>query len=288
MSVTFSIIIPVYNAAKTLADTLESIAAQTYPHFEVICVNDGSTDRSAEILQKWNKANPKIDFTLINQKNGGLGNARNRAIRASKNPWVAFIDADDIWLPNKLAEISSNLTKNQADVIYHSFTTFGGSRDRNRDIFPIHSIEDLLTKGNPLMPSAVVIRTGLLLEFPFSEDPTVHGAEDFDLWLRLLQANKKFKHLDKPLTKYRETGGMSTRILEHLKHVVNVISKYHELAWFDDSIYQKAIARKNWEVGRFYHKNGKFEEAKKFYNKAGLLTQNQKLIQLLAILKISR
>ena len=276
-----------YNAARTLVETLDSLAAQAYQHFEVICVNDGSTDRSEDILLKWKEAHPKIDFTLINQGNGGLGNARNRAIHAAKNPWVAFVDADDIWLPNKLDIIYQAIAKSQADVIYHDFTTFGGSQNRNRSTFPILSIEDLLIKGNPIMPSAAVVRTALLLEFPFSEDANVHGAEDFDLWLRLLNAEKKFSHINEDLTRYRETGGMSTRIQEHLTHVFNVISKYHKLSWFDDAVYKKAIERKHWEAGRFYHKTGQFEEAEEFYAKAGLLSPKQMAIQLLAKLKIT-
>ena len=286
MKVHFSIIIPIYNAANTLSATLESISAQTYPCIEVICINDGSTDRSEKIVSQWKDKKPEIDLTLLNQENRGLGNARNRGIKKAKHPWVAFLDADDIWLPGKLSEVANYLSKNQADVIYHGFITFGGKRTRTRSIFPIHSIEDLLIKGNPIIPSATAVRTALLLEFPFAEDQNIHGAEDFDLWLRLLHAGKTFKLLRAHLTQYRETGGMSSRISEHLRHVMNVIAKYHELRWFDAAVFQKATHRKNWEAGRFYHKNGQFENALSQYTKAGVLTPKQKLIQALAKLKI--
>lgn len=287
MSVHFSVIVPMFNAAKTLSETLQSIAAQSYPHFEVICINDGSTDRSEQIASKWHEQHPEINFTLINQKNGGLGNARNRGIKAAKNAWTAFLDADDTWLPNKLSKVSEFLSQHEADVVYHSFVTFGGRQEKTRNIFPVKSIKGLLSKGNPIMPSAAVVRTALLLEFPFSEDPAVHGAEDFDLWLRLLHANKTFEHLGSVLTRYRETGGMSTRITEHLEHVENVISNYHQKNWFKDDIFQKAICRKNWEAGRHYHKVDKFEDALKYYEKAGKLNTKQKSIQLLAKMNIS-
>lgn len=288
MSVHFSIIIPVYNAEKTLLETLNWTGAQTYPHFEIICVNDGSTDGSEEIILQWKKDHPAIDFTLINQQNGGLGNARNRGIKAAKHPWVAFLDADDIWIWQRLELLSNEINQAPADVIYTSFKTFGkNNRPRVRKGHPLQNLKDLLVKGNPIMPSAAIAKTALLLEYPFSEDPDVHGAEDFDLWVRLLHDNKTFHYGDAPLTLYRETGGMSTRIPEHLSHVINVITKYHQMGWFDDLVFQKAIQRKNWEAGRYYHKNRAFIKALQHYAKAGSLNFKQKIIRLMAQLKVA-
>lgn len=286
MSVHFSIIIPVYNAASSLAETLESVSMQTYQHYEVICVNDGSVDSSKDILLEWKHRHPTIDFTLINQENRGLGNARNRGIKSAKHPWVAFLDADDIWVCQRLALLAKAMANLSADVIYTSFKTFGRKNHETiRKGHALNHLEDILIKGNPLMPSATIVRTALLLEHPFSEDAAEHGAEDFDLWIRLLHDQKVFHYVDTPLINYRETGGMSTRIPQHLEHVINVIEKYYKLGWFNDSVYQKAIARKHWEAGRFYHKNRKFLLANEHYNKSKTITPKSVILKLLSSLK---
>lgn len=277
-----------YNAEKTVRETLNSISNQSYPKFEIICVNDGSTDRSEDIILKWKEANPTLDFTLVNQENKGLGNARNRGINTAKYPWTAFLDADDTWVTKRLEQMASYMTQPPCDVFYTSFKTFGRTdTPRVRNGHTLHNFEDILIQGNPIMPSAAVVRTALLLEYPFSESKALHGAEDIDLWLRLLHDNKTFCYIDEALTNYRETGGMSTRITEHIEHVINVIEKYYKLGWIDDSIYEKAIHRKNWEAGRYYHKNGKFKEANIHYSKAGQLGIKQLTIQYFAKLKIT-
>src|SRR4030067_1442187 len=90
------IIIPVYNAEQYLPETLDSVFTQTYTNIEVITVDDGSTDKSAEIIKRY----PAVKY--IRQKNGGVSNARNSGIKASSGDYIAFLDQDDLWLPEKL------------------------------------------------------------------------------------------------------------------------------------------------------------------------------------------
>src|SRR5690606_34102704 len=92
-----SIVIPVYNAEKYLEQTLASIYAQTYPHTEIIAVDDGSSDRSVEILRQHA---PRV--RLVTQANAGAAAARNRGVREARGKWIAFLDADDLWTPDKL------------------------------------------------------------------------------------------------------------------------------------------------------------------------------------------
>ena len=283
----FSIVIPVYNADSTLEKTLESVSKQRYKNYEVICVNDGSTDNSAQILQKWKDENPDLDIHIIHQKNAGLGAARNAGVEKTKNEWSALLDADDLWLPEKLDNCTETLERKDPDVLFHDFTTFGGKHNRTRTGHSIHSLEDLLLEGNPIMPSAVIVRTELLKQYSFSTNPSIHGAEDLDLWLRLLHNQKTFHHLNKSLTLYRQSGGMSTRLEDHLGKVKAVILEYYKKGWFDKRICDEAIHRKNWEAGRFYHKRGKHKKARQYYRACKNLSFQQQLIVLLNNVGIS-
>ena len=98
-----SIVIPLYNKAHTIVKTLKTVFAQTYQYFEVIIVNDGSTDNGVQLILEHFK-DPRI--RIISQENAGVSAARNRGIEEAKGDWVAFLDADDEWLPGYLNEIS--------------------------------------------------------------------------------------------------------------------------------------------------------------------------------------
>ena len=91
----------VYNAAATLRQALDSLKAQTFADFDLVVVDDGSTDGSAEILESYRPIFPSM--TVVRQKNGGIGVARNAAVALSGHKWLAFIDSDDVWHPAKLA-----------------------------------------------------------------------------------------------------------------------------------------------------------------------------------------
>ena len=97
-----SVIIPVYNSEKTIEKSLISIKNQTWSgDFEILIVNDGSTDKSAEIIQNYQQKNPEQNITLIHQENVGVSRARNAALKIAKGDFIAFLDSDDEWLPQK-------------------------------------------------------------------------------------------------------------------------------------------------------------------------------------------
>lgn len=265
----FSIIIPVYNAEQTLLKALESIESQSYRNFEVIVINDGSTDHSAAIIQGWKDVNPEIELELIHQKNGGLGNARNTGILKANHSWTAFLDADDFWESNKLEIVADAIQNNVADLYYHPVISFGLNSSRQRSCWTVKSLEDLLIKGNPILPSAVVGKTYLIRKHLFSENPEFHGAEDLYLWICLISENHILEKLDMPLTHYRETGGMSTNINRHLNNVIGVLEHFHNKRYFDNDLFEKAKRRKYLEVARFFHKRKLLAEANDYYQKSG-------------------
>ena len=117
----FSIIIPVYNVEKFLPECLDSIIAQTFSDFEVICMNDGSTDNSLEILQKY--ANKDSRFKVISQENQGQGIARNKAIDIAQGRYLLFVDPDDFIEPNTLEKIYEKFQQTDVDIIQFNFST---------------------------------------------------------------------------------------------------------------------------------------------------------------------
>lgn len=197
----FSILIPCYNGAKTLVETLDSVCAQTYRDFEVVAVNDGSTDSSLEILQSFSE---ELPLQIISQENAGLGAARNTGILNSTGEYVAFLDADDIWLRSKLQRVRELITTSEPDLICHyEDMQIGG---RSLGILrhgPYTNYYDLLFKGNCLSPSAVCVRRELLLDVGlFSVEKEVHGCEDWDLWLKISKTGANIQYIEEVLGVY--------------------------------------------------------------------------------------
>ncbi len=264
----FSIVVPVYNAEFTLRQALDSISQQLYRHFEVILVNDGSTDNSAEIIKNWKASNPDIAAVVIDQYNRGLGNARNQGIARASHAWLALLDADDLWKPEKLQLIAEAIEQLPADIYYHPVKTFGLSKSRVRPCHTINDLSDILTKGNPILPSAVVGKTHLFRKYQFSENPDFHGAEDLHLWITMLTEGVVFEKIDQVLADYRETGGMSTALEEHVEKVKNVLGHFYRREYFTPLIYTEAKRRKYLEMARFHHKRKNFDLAGGYYGKA--------------------
>src|SRR4051812_9104737 len=124
-----SVIIPAYNAEATIAETVSSILAQTFENFELIVVNDGSTDKTAAVIKDTFGSDPRV--TLINQKNGGVARARNSGISASQCEFIAPIDADDLWHPTYLEKQTDNISANSGIGYVYAWSRY---LDRNGNI----------------------------------------------------------------------------------------------------------------------------------------------------------
>jgi glycosyltransferase involved in cell wall biosynthesis len=195
-----SVVIPCYNAAKTLAATLESVLAQSYRPIEVIVVDDGSSDESAAIARSFA---PRV--TVVVQKNGGPASARNEGIRRCRGEYIAFLDADDLWLPDKLAvQVPVAAAFGKPALVFSAV-------ERVREDGEIHlkrvSPEKLpityakLWHGNSITTSTVLAHAAVLDGCVFDEDSAIQGAEDFDLWLRIA-AQHPVGYIDTPLARY--------------------------------------------------------------------------------------
>ena len=178
-----SVVIPSYNRRHTLERALESVFAQTSPVDEVILVDDGSTDGSAEMV-----AQAYAAVKIIRQPNLGVSAARNRGINAARFDWIALLDSDDSWLPEKIARIRAARAQHPEFVLFHSDEIW---MRRGVRVNPMHKhrksggwIFEHCLPLCAISPSASVIRKSVLLESGLF-DPALPACEDYDLWLRL-------------------------------------------------------------------------------------------------------
>ncbi len=123
-TVTISVIIPVFNGAETIAETLDSVLAQTWPNWEIIVVNDGSTDSTLAILEAYQQQHPELDdrFQLLNFMNSGVSLSRNRGLAVARGDYIAFLDGDDLWTPGKLQRQWQALQDTPTAAVAYSFT----------------------------------------------------------------------------------------------------------------------------------------------------------------------
>ena len=180
-----SVIIPVFNAEKTIQETIESVLNQTFSNFELIVINDGSTDSTLDIIASIQ--DPRIK--IFSYPNSGPNHSRNRGISHASGEYVSFLDADDLWTPNKLNDQLKALQDNPQAAFAYSWTDsidesgqffrVGGHRIVNGDVFTQLVLNDFIESGsNPLIRRQALIEVG-------GFDESLPAAQDWDMWLRL-------------------------------------------------------------------------------------------------------
>ncbi|SHG48751.1 Glycosyltransferase involved in cell wall bisynthesis [Flavobacterium micromati] len=183
-----SVVIPMYNSSKTILKTLNSVKNQTVLPFEVIIVNDGSTDNSLAIIENFVNENTFLNISIIDKKNGGVSTARNAGIKASKGNWIALLDSDDEWLSNKLQRQTEILSQNpQIDFL---------GTNRNGEYFSsiLWKKLDLLTKISPklllvkfiFVVPTVIFRKSITDTIGFF-DESQRYAEEGNYFIRIVQ-----------------------------------------------------------------------------------------------------
>ena len=183
-----SVVIPLYNKEKYILETVRKVLDQTYQHFEIIIINDGSKDKGPDMVNEIN--DPRVK--LFNKENGGVSSARNLGIEKSQYDYIAFLDADDEWLPNHLEEINNLITryKSSADIFVTNFARKYASGIHIDNRKP-HELEEGIVKNyfktvlkkGLIHTSCVCISKKALKTNLFDE--RLSRGEDMDLWLRL-------------------------------------------------------------------------------------------------------
>ena len=195
-----SVIIPVYNVSAYLDECLTSIVNQNYKNFEVIVVNDGSTDNSLEIAKKYEKKYPKL-IKVYDKQNGGLSSARNYGIVESSGDYLLFIDSDDYILPNCLEVIGKNINKKKCDILVYSFLI---GKDNVYNRMYDNQIENSNKRYIVGMPNAInkVCKKSLFLDNNI-EFPLGLYYEDLATMPKFAKEKIKIEFIEEPLYFYR-------------------------------------------------------------------------------------
>ncbi|MFC3160965.1 Glycosyltransferase involved in cell wall bisynthesis [Chryseobacterium arachidis] len=190
-----SVIVPMYNAAESIVSALDSVKNQTFPQeeFEIIIINDGSTDESSILAENYIQENPQMDIILLNQKNGGVSSARNTGLRIAKGDYIALLDADDEWNPTKIEKQIYYFEKMGTGMDF-----LATARNNNRILSPYHiknglaqiTFKKLLIR-NEAQPSTVMFRRKVLENTGYFDDNQRY-AEDVNYWMKISLKNKMY------------------------------------------------------------------------------------------------
>jgi glycosyltransferase involved in cell wall biosynthesis len=258
-----SIIIPTYQNCNRLKIALNSVLSQTYNDYEVLIMDDGSTDGTREMVSSFK--DPRI-FYYWYKNSGGPAKPRNRGIKLSRGNWIAFLDSDDSWKSNKLKMCIENISEH-VDLIYHNLEIvcsrhkiFQRKTARTRKLKkPI--LIDLLINGNLICNSSVVVRKNLLDKVGgINESKNLVAAEDYNTWLRIANLTNQFVYLPHTLGYYLKHSGslsnknMSLPIKYAIEEFLGVLKNQQKI---------KLEARIRYTSGRFHYLNFNFEKAKK-------------------------
>ena len=230
-----TVIIPTFNAAHYIKDTIQSVIDQTFKEWSMIIIDDHSTDDTWEIINQFCHTDSRIKAIQLKENFGRPAGPRNIGLSHAKTPWVAFLDADDIWHPQKLAIQLDFAKKNQYDLICSQMTDFTGEpptptliQQENISCKKI-TFFDQLTK-NRIPTSSVIIKKNVAIKFNgFKESPIFRAIEDYDLWLKKAADNYRIGKCCTTLVYYRIlTNSISRNKKTHVKKVFWLI--YHTLA----------------------------------------------------------
>ena len=214
----FSVVVPLYNKENCIRMTLESVKKQSFKDYEVIVVDDGSTDRSLEEARKIKSEN----ITIIHQQNQGVSVARNTGILHAQGQYIAFLDADDWWEKGKLKAQTEVMEQTGCAICSTGrelMTPDGRTTGKYIPVKERITYRELL-KHNSINCSSVVIRTDVAREFPMEHDDS---HEDYITWLKVLRKYGYAVGIDKPYLKYRlSEGGKSRNKLKSAVMTYNV------------------------------------------------------------------
>jgi glycosyltransferase involved in cell wall biosynthesis len=264
-----SVIIPTHNRAKLLCNTIESVLAQSYHPVEIIVVDDGSTDDTAEMIERYGDR-----VRYIKQPNQGVGVARKTGFYASSGDYISFLDDDDLLLPNKIErQVSILETRPEVDIVHCAY--FAIDQDDQRlekcDNLPEGDVRKELLQDCFLWSGGLLIRRSCLTQIGTEE--TLYWEDDWVLWLRLALAKHRFAFIREPLGCYRVAVGslLEKKLAEIERYVFRVLDHVFE-HW---ELPAEIVAKKSQIQGRWhlwvscrYYQDGYPEEGERSLDKA--------------------
>jgi glycosyltransferase involved in cell wall biosynthesis len=249
---TVSVITPAYNVAPYIAETIESVLAQTVADLEMIVVDDGSTDGTFEVASKYARRDPRV--RLLRQANGGISTARNHGLRHASGEFVAILDSDDIWLPTFLERQLPLFERHDVDIVTGNAWFLGSRLDGQcarpcPDSRPAPDLTGILRDESAVFILSVFKRS--VYERIGGFDEALRTNEDYDYWIRAALAGFRFWRNDEPLGRYRRRDdSLSASEVRMLRGILAVLHKtrpaLHDRP-ADADILEAQIARFNME-----------------------------------------
>ncbi|MEO6588286.1 MAG: glycosyltransferase family A protein, partial [Pyrinomonadaceae bacterium] len=274
-----SIIIPNYNTAEFIAETLDSVLAQTFTNYEIIVINDGApdTDELKIVLEKYYN---KIIF-VDKFENTGTSPTRNFAVTLTRGDYLCFLDADDIWFPTFLEELFDFLNKNNFDMVYADTEMFGVGYRIGESFLDYNPPQGEVTRRTLIEGKCIILPSGSLIkksEFEKSGgfDPKVLRTEDFDLWMRMIFQGTRIGFLRKILFKFRirpgSGSGDSLQRIERCMIVWQILQKKLPFTEEENRIVNRNIELEHAALlrakGRLFINARNWDEAKKVFRQA--------------------
>jgi glycosyltransferase involved in cell wall biosynthesis len=284
-----SVVIPTYNSARFLREAIQSVLNQTYSDFEVVIIDDGSTDDTESVVRSFGER-----VSYVKQPNRGVSAARNQGIRDAKAEYVAFLDSDDIWLPNKLAEQIPLLEQDpELGLVYSDWAVVPEHGEAEPSFLKKvpgssgHVFEALLQWGF-ILTSGTVVRRACLDEVGYF-DETLSIAQDYDLWLRISYRWKVALVSKSLLIKRNWDGNLSSNFLktatERIALFKKVLKDFPDITPRHRQLVRHQLSLSYWDVGYDQFEHLLLGQARK--NFALSLTCNWKNMRALGYLAVS-
>jgi glycosyltransferase involved in cell wall biosynthesis len=267
-----SVIIPCYNAAAYIGDTIQAVLDQSYFDFEIIVVNDGSIDNSRDVINKF--VSDKI--ILIDKANGGVSSARNEGLKRARGKYIALLDADDIWLKDNLKyKIEKLESDNDLLFVYSDMIEFfenGDSQTVYGFMSPDFSGAYLKQQTLPVpgVCSNIIFRANIILQKQLFFDENLSTAADQDFMI-FLSTYGKGAYISQPLWKYRVlSSSMSRKIVSIEKDQLYFMNKYSGLKLYRNKAFKRMCFSKNYLIlaGCFWNDANNKPKALKYLMKA--------------------
>lgn len=205
-----SIVTPVYNCAHRIVYTINTVLQQSYPNWELLIVDDCSKDNTVEVVTEWTKKDPRIKL-FCQEKNGGASLARNRAIMESSGKYIAFLDGDDMWLPEKLEKQVRFMVDNHYYFSYSPYYILNDGEEIDLTRLPIRNCPEKMTYHELLKMNRIGCLTVIFDAEKIGKItiPKLDKRNDYALWLKALRTGITAHRLNEPLAVYRSHQGIS-------------------------------------------------------------------------------
>lgn len=212
-----SIIMPSYNSAEWIQETIESVQSQTYSNWELLITDDASTDNTVQLIQEFQKADNRINL-FISRVNRGAGKSRNNSLQHAHGRFIAYLDSDDIWSPNKLERQLAFMSKNHVCMCYTDYDLVGENGEYRRTVHVQKSVTYDGFLKRPLSCSHTIVFDTNVVDKALLVMPDVRRGQDSATWLQVLKTGITGYALCESLAKYRRhEGSLSSNKLKAIK-----------------------------------------------------------------------